>query len=131
MRLALCILLLIPTLTFAGEIEEQNKALARRFYEEVWFKNNPGVVDELVAPTYIAHDTGDRKNSMEQASQQKEIAQFFWDRGTMTGTIENRWNGRTAIAGREGRGMELGTGGGNARIQIRSFKGNVRLGVTK
>ena len=73
---------------FAGEIEEQNKALARRFYEEVWFKNNPAVVDEIVAPTYIAHDIGDRKNSMEQADEQKKIAQFFWDRGTMTGTID-------------------------------------------
>ena len=73
---------------FAGEIEEQNKALARRFYEEAWFKNNPGVVDELFAPTYIAHDIGDRKNSMEQASEQKEIAQFFWDRGSMTGSID-------------------------------------------
>ena len=46
---------------------------------------------------------------------------------TMTGTIENQWNGRRAIAGREGRGMELGTGSGGARIQIRSFKGNVRV----
>jgi predicted SnoaL-like aldol condensation-catalyzing enzyme len=73
---------------FAGEVEEQNKALARRFYEEVWFKNNPAAVDELVAPTYIAHDIGDRKNSMEQAEEQKKIAQFFWDRGTMTGTID-------------------------------------------
>ena len=41
MRLALCILLLIPAMTLGGEIEEQNKALARRFFEEVWFKNNP------------------------------------------------------------------------------------------
>ncbi len=73
---------------YAGEIEEQNKALARRFYEEVWFKNNPAAVDELVAPTYIAHDTGDRKNSMEPADEQKKIAQFFWERGTMTGTID-------------------------------------------
>ena len=88
MKLALCILLSLPVFTFAGELEEQNKALARRFYEEVWFKNNPAVVDELVAPTYIAHDTGDRKNSMEPAEEQKKIAQFFWDRGTMTGTID-------------------------------------------
>lgn len=81
-------LLLSATVAFGGEIEEQNKAIARRFYEEVWFKNNPSVVDELVAPTYVAHDIGDRKNSMEQASEQKDIAQFFWDRGTMTGTID-------------------------------------------
>ena len=82
------ILLLTATLTYAGEVEEQNKALARRFYEEVWFKNNPAVVDELVAPTYVAHDIGDRKNSMEPAEEQKKIAQFFWDRGTMTGNID-------------------------------------------
>ena len=76
------------TTMLAGEIEEQNKALARRFYEEVWFKNNPAAIDELVAPTYITHDIGNRKNSMEQAEEQKKIAQFFWDRGTMTGTID-------------------------------------------
>jgi predicted SnoaL-like aldol condensation-catalyzing enzyme len=73
---------------FGGELEEQNKALARRFYEEVWFKNNPAAVDELVASTYIAHDIGNRKNSMEPAEEQKKIAQFFWDRGSMTGTID-------------------------------------------
>lgn len=53
------------------------------------------------------------------------------DAATMTGAIENQWNGRRAIAGREGRGMELGTGSGGARIQIRSFKGNVRLSAAK
>ena len=53
------------------------------------------------------------------------------DAATMTGAIENQWNGRRAIAGREGRGMELGTGSGSARIQIRSFKGNVRVSATK
>jgi predicted SnoaL-like aldol condensation-catalyzing enzyme len=81
-------LLLTYTTILAGEVEEQNKALARRFYEEVWFKNNPAAVDELVAPTYIAHDTGDRKNSMEPAEEQKKIAQLFWERGPMTGTID-------------------------------------------
>ncbi|MEP7147267.1 MAG: nuclear transport factor 2 family protein [Acidobacteriota bacterium] len=84
----LCLLLLLPSFAFSGEIEEQNKALARRFYEEVWFKNNPAAVDESFAPTYIAHDIGDRKNSMEPADEQKKIAQFFWDRGSMTGTID-------------------------------------------
>src|SRR5687768_14213462 len=82
------VLLTASGVGLAGEIEEQNKALARRFYEEVWFRNNPAVVDELFAPTYIAHDTGDRKNSMEQADEQKKIAAFFWDRGTMTGNID-------------------------------------------
>ncbi len=89
MKLALCLLLLFaPSLVIAGELEDQNKALARRFYEEVWFKNNPAAVDELVAPTYIVHDTGDRKNSMEPAEEQKKIAAFFWERGSMTGSID-------------------------------------------
>lgn len=88
-KLIFLLLVLLTTVpVFAGEIEEQNKALARRFYEEVWFKNNPAVVDELVAPTYVAHDIGDRKNSMEPAEEQKKIAQFFWDRGTMTGNVD-------------------------------------------
>jgi predicted SnoaL-like aldol condensation-catalyzing enzyme len=89
MRLVFVALLLLASVpAFAGEIEEQNKALARRFYEEVWFKNNPAAVDEIFAPTYIAHDIGDRKNSMEQADEQKKIAAFFWERGTMNGTID-------------------------------------------
>ena len=90
MKTLMSIAFLFSTAAFlnGGEIEEQNKALARRFYEEVWFKNNPAVVDELVAPTYIAHDIGDRKNSMEQAEEQKKIAAFFWERGAMTGTID-------------------------------------------
>src|SRR5687768_16478966 len=84
----LIILLSTVSISLGGEMEEQNKALARRFYEEIWFKNNPAVVDELVAPTYIAHDIGDRKNSMEQAAEQKKIAAFFWERGEMTGSID-------------------------------------------
>ena len=71
-----------------GELEEQNKASARRFYEQVWFSRNMSAVDELFAPTYIAHDIGDRKNSMENAEEQKKIAEFFWQRGTMTGSID-------------------------------------------
>jgi predicted SnoaL-like aldol condensation-catalyzing enzyme len=90
MKLATCFLFLLIASPFviAGELEENNKALARRFYEEVWFKNNPAVIDEVVAPTYIAHDIGKRKNSMETAEEQKKIAAYFWDRGTMTGTID-------------------------------------------
>jgi hypothetical protein len=42
----------------------------------------------LFAPTYFAHDTGDRKNVTEPSSEQKEIAEFFWERGTMTGKID-------------------------------------------
>ena len=48
---------------------------------------------------------------------------------TVTGAIENAWSSSRPIAGREGRGMELGfsSGTGVARVSIRSFKGNVRI----
>jgi putative adhesin len=51
------------------------------------------------------------------------------DAATVTGSIENAWSFARPIAGREGRGMELGTssGMGGARVSIRSFKGNVKI----
>lgn len=51
------------------------------------------------------------------------------DIATMTGAIENGWSSRRPIAGREGRGMELSTssGMGAARVEVKSFKGNVRI----
>lgn len=52
-----------------------------------------------------------------------------FDFATVTGTIENSLNSRRPIAGREGRGMELGFSSGTARgrIVVRSFKGNIYL----
>jgi len=35
---------------------EDDKALIRRFYEEVWGKGNVGVADEVFAPDYVRHD---------------------------------------------------------------------------
>jgi steroid delta-isomerase-like uncharacterized protein len=35
---------------------EQNKAIARRWAEEVWSKGNFSLVDELLAAEYVAHD---------------------------------------------------------------------------
>ena len=51
------------------------------------------------------------------------------DAASITGSIENAWSRARPIAGREGRGMELGisSGMGGARVSIRSFKGNIRL----
>jgi DUF4097 and DUF4098 domain-containing protein YvlB len=51
------------------------------------------------------------------------------DFATVTGTIENTFNTRRPITGREGRGMELGftSGTGRGRIFARSFKGNIHL----
>ena len=52
-----------------------------------------------------------------------------FDVATVTGSIENTLTARRPIAGREGRGMELGftSGTGRARILVRSFKGNIYL----
>jgi hypothetical protein len=33
--------------------EEENKALVRRFFEEVWSKGNLAVVDEILAPEFV------------------------------------------------------------------------------
>ena len=51
------------------------------------------------------------------------------DIATISGRIENAFNKRAPIAGREGRGQELGftAGLGGARVYVRSFKGNVKL----
>jgi steroid delta-isomerase-like uncharacterized protein len=35
---------------------EENKALVRRFYEEVWGRGNVDVADEVFAEDYIRHD---------------------------------------------------------------------------
>jgi predicted ester cyclase len=35
---------------------EENKALVRRFYDEVWGKGNLGVADDVFAPDYARHD---------------------------------------------------------------------------
>ena len=52
-----------------------------------------------------------------------------FDIATVTGTIDNTLTSRRPIAGREGRGMELGftSGMGRARVFVRSFKGNIQL----
>lgn len=52
-----------------------------------------------------------------------------FDVASVAGTIQNTLTNRQPVAGREGRGQEIGfsTGGGGARVYIRTFKGNVRL----
>jgi predicted ester cyclase len=37
----------------SSEVKENNKALVRRFLEEVWSKGNVAVVDELLAPNFV------------------------------------------------------------------------------
>lgn len=81
--------LLLPALTAASEpVTETNKRLAREFYEDLWFTRNTDRYAKYMADTYIAHDTGDRKNVTEPAIEQKNIADFFWNNGEMSGQID-------------------------------------------
>src|SRR5262249_912671 len=38
---------------------EHNKAIARRWSEELWGQGNLAVADEIIAPEYVRHDPGD------------------------------------------------------------------------
>jgi len=38
---------------------EHNKAIARRWTEELWGRGNLAVADEIIAPDYVRHDPGD------------------------------------------------------------------------
>ncbi len=70
-----------PSFTQSTSVEEQNKALARGFYDDLWFSNNTDNYVKYMADTYIAHDIGDREGVVEQAIEQKNIADFFWENG--------------------------------------------------
>jgi predicted SnoaL-like aldol condensation-catalyzing enzyme len=84
-----CLTVLLSTSALAAaQSEETNKALARRFYEEVWFSKHLAAVDEVVAPDYVVHDIGDRKAVREPADEQKRTAELFWQNGTMSGNID-------------------------------------------
>lgn len=39
-------------------IEEENKAIHRRVYEEIWNKGNLALIDELIADEYMFHRAG-------------------------------------------------------------------------
>ena len=64
-----------------------HKALARAFYENLWFNDRTDRYDRYVADTYVVHDIGARKAQTEPAIEQKEIADLFWQNGRMTGEI--------------------------------------------
>lgn len=69
-------------------IEAANKAIARAFYEDLWFSDNTDRYSEYVADEYVVHDIGDRKGVVEPAIEQKNIADFFHSNGNMTGSID-------------------------------------------
>ena len=50
---------LAPTPSQAQTTTDQNKAIARRWSEELWSRGNLAVADEIIAPDYERHDPGD------------------------------------------------------------------------
>jgi predicted SnoaL-like aldol condensation-catalyzing enzyme len=65
-----------------------NKEIARNFYQDLWFTNNTDKYGEYVADEYVVHDIFERKNLVEQAVVQKEIADRFWNNGELRGKID-------------------------------------------
>ena len=70
------------------DLLEENKRLARGFYDDLWFSDNTDRYERYVAEFYVVHDIGDRKNATEPAVEQKNIADFFWKHGTLSGGID-------------------------------------------
>ena len=50
---------LAPALAQGQSTTEQNKAIARRWSEELWSRGNLAVADEIIAANYQRHDPGD------------------------------------------------------------------------
>ena len=67
---------------------EENKRLARAFYDDLWFSDNTDNYGLYVADSYVVHDIGERKNVTELAVEQKNVADFFWNHGTLSGSID-------------------------------------------
>ena len=45
----------------AVSVEENNKALVRKFFEEVWSRGNVAALDEFLAPDFVVHDALSRE----------------------------------------------------------------------
>ena len=77
-------LLLLPGLVM-GQMsqEEANKKVVLKFYQDLWGSNNTDRYLETVAENYTVHDIGERKDAVEPAIRQKEIADQFWDNGKL------------------------------------------------
>lgn len=88
---------------------EENKRLARAFYEDLWFSRNTDKYQDYVAETYVVHDTGDRKGVTEPAIEQKNIADFFWANGELSGVIDYQIAEGDLVATRWRARLEPGT----------------------
>ncbi|MEX2177734.1 MAG: DUF4097 family beta strand repeat-containing protein [Gemmatimonadaceae bacterium] len=110
--------------TVSGNINGSNgeRTIARARFESV--TGSITFAGDLPRGADLRFDTHSGPIALRLASSRVDI-----DAMTHTGAIENAWSSERPIAGREGRGMELGvsSAGSSARVSIRSFKGNVSI----
>lgn len=55
-------------------MSEQNKAIARRWFEEVWNQGREATVDELFGPTAVAHGLGESEEDVHGPAEFKQFA---------------------------------------------------------
>ena len=72
----------------AQSLQDTNKEIARNFYQDLWFSNNTDRYQQYLADEYIINDIGDEKGLIEKSIEQKEVADFFWANGDMSGEID-------------------------------------------
>lgn len=65
-----------------------NKKIVTDFYNDLWMNNRTDNYKNYVAEQYTVHDIGSRKNVVENAIEQKEIADFFWNNGQLKSKID-------------------------------------------
>jgi len=65
-----------------------NKEIARKFYQDLWFTKNTDKYSDYFADEYVVFDVGEPESATEAAIVQKEIADFFWANGEMSGEID-------------------------------------------
>jgi steroid delta-isomerase-like uncharacterized protein len=70
-------------------MSEQNKAIVRRQFEELWNKGNLSVADELIAPAYEHHDASTPEVGRGPESEKKRVTLYRTAFPDMRLTIED------------------------------------------
>jgi hypothetical protein len=101
-NLTFFIVYLIAIAGFAQHTDSLNKAIARDFYQNLWFTQNTDAYQKFFNDRYIIRDIGDQREEIiyEDPIQQKEIADFLWSHGDMSGTIDYQVAGEGKVVTR-------------------------------
>jgi steroid delta-isomerase-like uncharacterized protein len=57
-------------------MSEENKTIARRWFEDLWNKGNLSVADEVLAPTYVHHDLSTPDFGRGPESEKKRVTHY-------------------------------------------------------